>query len=203
MALAVREVGFAFLFAPALHPAMKHAAAARIELKTRTAFNLLGPLTNPASATVQLIGAPTPQAAELMAVALSHLGLPRGYVVHGDGGLDEISTTGPSTLLGLVHGAIDHRTVEPEEFGVRRATQDELSGGDADSHARIAHQVLSGAPGPHRDVVLVNAAVALMAAGKAADYLEGMALAAKSIDSGAALDVMTRYAAFTQRWRAA
>lgn len=183
----IAEVGFGFLYAPAMHPAMKHAQAARAELKTRTIFNLLGPLTNPAGATAQLVGAPSLQAAELMAVTLSSLGLPRGYVVHGSDGLDEITTTGSTHLLGITRGAIDHQTVTPEDFGVRPASLRDLRGGDVATNREIAESVLHGAHGPYRDIVLVNSSVALMAAGKAASYREGMEQAALSIDSRAAL----------------
>jgi len=191
---AVREIGFAFLFAPAHHPAMRHAGPARAELKIRTVFNLLGPLANPAGATVQLIGCPSHRSAELIAVALSRLGVQRGYVVSGEGGIDEVTTTGPTVVLGLIRGAIDHREVTPEDFGVPRTGIESLRGGTVEA----ARSVLAGRPGPFRDVVLVNAALALMAAGKAATYLEGMALAAASVDSGAANAILRRYAEFTR-----
>lgn len=196
---AIREVGIGFLFAPHYHPAMRHAAQARAELKVRTAFNLLGPLTNPAGATAQLVGAPSIQAAELMAMTLASLGLQRGYVVHGADGLDEISTTGESSMIGILRGAIDHRRVTPEEFGVRRATLDELRGGDLDESAAIARAVLGGEKGPKRDLVLVNSAAALMAAGKALEIAEAMRMAAESIDSGAAQAKLAQFIEFTQR----
>lgn len=196
---AIREVGIGFLFAPHYHPAMRHAAQARAELKVRTAFNLLGPLTNPAGATAQLVGAPSIQAAELMAMTLASLGLQRGYVVHGADGLDEISTTGESSMIGILRGAIDHRRVTPEEFGVRRATLDELRGGDLAESAAIARAVLGGEKGPKRDLVLVNSAAALMAAGKALEIAEAMRMAAESIDSGAAQAKLAQFIEFTQR----
>ena len=195
---AIREIGIGFLFAPHYHPAMKHAAQARAELKYRTAFNLLGPLTNPARATAQLVGAPSPRAAELMAMTLASLGLQRGYVVHGADGLDEISTTGPSSMIGILRGAIDHRIVTPEEFGVPVSTLDDLRGGDLEQNAAIARDVLAGVPGPHRDIVLVNSAAALMAAGRAAAIPEAMALAAESIDSGAARARLQAFVEFTR-----
>jgi anthranilate phosphoribosyltransferase len=198
IARAIRETGFGFLFAPRLHPALQHVTPARNELKTRTVFNLLGPLCNPAAADVQVVGAPSPQAAELMAVALSTLGLERGYVVHGHDGLDEVSTTGPSHLLEIRHGAIFHTTITPDEFGVRRAGISKLRGGDAASNALLARRILTGEPGPCRDLVLVNASVALVAAGKCADFREGVVLAAGTIDSGAALSKLEQYTAFTQ-----
>ncbi len=199
----IREVGIGFLFAQALHPAMKHAAQARLELKTRTAFNLLGPLTNPAGATAQLVGAPSVHAAELMAVTLAGLGLQRGYVVHGDSGLDEISTTGESVMLGIMRGAIDHRTVRPEDFGVPRASLEELRGGDVEANRDLALAVLNGAKGAHRDIVLVNTAAALMAASKVMDPMEGARLAAESIDSGAALAKLKALVEYTNSVEAA
>lgn len=195
---AIREIGIGFLFAPHYHPAMKHAAQARAELKYRTAFNLLGPLTNPARATAQLVGAPSPRAAELMAMTLASLGLQRGYVVHGADGLDEISTTGPSSMIGILRGAIDHRIVTPEEFGVAQTTLDDLRGGDLEQNAAIARDVLAGVPGPHRDIVLVNSAAALMAAGRASAIPEAMTLAAEAIDSGAARARLQAFVEFTR-----
>lgn len=198
VSLALREIGFAFLFAPVFHPAMKYAAPARQELKTRTAFNLLGPLTNPAGANVQLVGAPDAQSAELIAVTLARLGLQRGCVVFGTDGLDEVSTVGPTQIFSLMRGAIDHRLVHPEDFGVPRAVLSELQAPDVDANREAADAVLSGKRGAHRDIVLVNASVALVAAGRAKDYSEGVKLAAESIDSRAAQAVLRRYAEFTQ-----
>lgn len=197
-ARAIREVGFGFIYAPAYHPAMRHAAQARAELRIRTAFNLLGPLTNPAGATAQLVGAPSPRTAELMALALASLGLQRGYVVHGAGGLDEISTTGESTMIGILRGAIDHRVVTPEEFGVPRVDLELLRGGSLEQNAAIARAVLGGVKGPHRDIVLVNSAAALMAAGRASTIEEGMQVAAASIDSGAARAKLTAFIEFSR-----
>jgi len=196
MGRAIREVGIGFLFAPALHPAMKYAQPARVELKMRTVFNLLGPLANPAGATAQLVGAPSVEAAELMAEALASLGLERGFVVHGSDGLDEITTTGPTTALEITRGAIAHRTLAPADFGVAVARAEDLKGGDRDENCRIAHSILNGQRGPKRDIVLVNAAAALVVAGSAQDISEGMALAAASIDSGTArarLDQLIRF----------
>jgi anthranilate phosphoribosyltransferase len=193
---AIRETGIGFLFAPALHPAMKHAQPARVELKMRTVFNLLGPLANPAGASTQLVGAPSVAAAELMAETLAALGLERGFVVHGSDGLDEITTTGPTTALEITRGAIAHRTLTPAEFGVAPARAGQLKGGECDENARIARAILNGETGPRRDVVLVNASAALVAAGRASGFVEGMALAAASIDSGAArgvLDALVRF----------
>lgn len=191
---AIRELGIGFLFAPALHPAMRHAQPARLELKMRTVFNLLGPLANPAGASAQLVGAPSSAAAELIAEALARLGLERGFVVHGSDGLDEITTTGPTLALEIKRGAIAHRTLGPDDFGVPQASSEDLRGGHPVLNAEIARAVLSGSAGPQRDVVLVNSSAALVATGKARDFREGVALAAASIDSGAALAKLTALA---------
>jgi anthranilate phosphoribosyltransferase len=185
-ARAIREVGIGFLFAPAVHTAMKHAQPVRVDLKMRTVFNLLGPLTNPAGATAQLIGAPSFQAAELMAGAIAALGMQRGFVVHGSDGLDEITTTGPTSAWEIRDGVVEARVLEPGDFAVQTAKTDDLRGGDRDVNLEIANGVLAGARGPQRDIVLVNAAAALVAAGRAETFLEGMALGVVSIDSGAA-----------------
>lgn len=198
MGRAIREIGFGFLFAPALHPAMRHAQPARAELKTRTAFNLLGPLTNPAGATCQLVGAPSVVAAELMAVTLSAMGLHNGFVVHGVDGLDEFSTTGQSDVFAIAGGAIDHQRLGPAEFGLRRATIDELRGGDIETNKKIALAVLNGMKGAHRDIVLANAALGLMAAGKAQDPIEGVRLAAGSIDTRAAIAKLKAFVEFSR-----
>jgi anthranilate phosphoribosyltransferase len=183
---AIREIGIGFLFAPAIHPAMKHAQAARAELKLRTAFNLLGPLTNPAGATVQLVGAPSVRAAELLAEALATLGLQRGFIVHGLDGLDEITTTGDTLALEIRRGAIAHHTLTPSDFGVSAAHLDDIRGDSREQNCRIALAVLNGEKSARRDIVLVNAAAALVAAGKAKDFREGVTLSQESIDSGEA-----------------
>jgi anthranilate phosphoribosyltransferase len=198
MGRAIREVGIGFLFAPAIHPAMKHAQPARLELKMRTAFNLLGPLTNPAGATAQLVGAPSAHAAGLMAETLARLGLERGFVVHGSDGMDEITTTGETLLLEIADGAVRRRSVTPEDFGVPRAQPGDLKGGGREANCRIARETLAGAAGAYRDIVLVNAAAALVAAGRASDFREGMDLARRSIDSGNARRKAEELAAFTQ-----
>ena len=195
-ARAIREVGIGFLFAPAMHTAMKHAQPVRVDLKLRTVFNLLGPLTNPAGATAQLVGAPSPAAAELMGGAMAQLGLQRGFVVHGHGGLDEITTTGPTVAWEICEGRVERRVLEPADFAVRTASAEDLKGGDRRENLEIANAVLAGARGPHRDVVLVNAAAALVAAGKVDTFLEGMALGVVSIDSGAARGKVEALAGF-------
>jgi anthranilate phosphoribosyltransferase len=176
---------------------MKHAQPARVELKMRTVFNLLGPLTNPAGASVQLAGAPSVRAAELMAEALAALGLARGFVVHGLDGLDEITTTGETLVLEIRGGSIARQTVSPEEFGVGRAVSEAIKGADRETNVRIAQSVLAGETGPWRDIVLVNAAAALVAAGKAASWREGIAAAAAAIDSGAAAGRLEALRAWT------
>jgi anthranilate phosphoribosyltransferase len=196
-ARAIREVGIGFLFAPAVHTAMRHAQPVRIELKMRTVFNLLGPLTNPAGANAQLVGAPSESAAGLMAGALALLGLRRGFVVHGSDGLDEITTTGPTLAFEIRDGQVERRTLEPADFGVGTTTPSALKGGDPKQNLEIAYSVLGGAHGPHRDIVLANSAAALVAAGKADVILEGVALAAVSIDSGAARAKVEALARFT------
>ncbi|MGA2185303.1 MAG: anthranilate phosphoribosyltransferase [Bryobacteraceae bacterium] len=198
VAEAIRTVGIGFLFAPAHHPAMKHAQPARLELKMRTVFNLLGPLTNPAGAQRQLIGAPSEHAAELMASALAELGTERTFVVHGAGGLDEISTMGSTVAFEVAAGVVTRRVWEPEDFGVARAVIDAVRGGDVARNVEIAHAVLDGARGPHRDIVLANAAAALVAAGRAETLLEGVALAAESIDAGAAREKLQALVEFTR-----
>ena len=197
-ARAIRQVGIGFLFAPAVHTAMKHAHPVRVDLKMRTVFNLLGPLTNPAGATAQLIGAPSLHAAELMAGAIAALGMRRGFVVHGSDGLDEITTTGPTSAWEIRDGRVEARVLEPSDFAVQTATADDLRGGDRQVNLEIANAVLAGARGAQRDIVLVNAAAALVAAGKAETFLEGMALGVVSIDSGAARRKVEALAGLTE-----
>jgi len=164
----------------------------------RTIFNLLGPLTNPAGATAQLAGAPSEEAAALIAEALAALGLVRGFVVHGSDGLDEITITGPTLAYEIAKGQVTQRTFVPEDFGVELAPLEELQGGDPDQNCEIARAILAGVRGPKRDVVLVNAAAALVVAERAGSFAEGMAVAAESIDSGAARRKLDELAAFTR-----
>ncbi|MCC6391101.1 MAG: anthranilate phosphoribosyltransferase [Bryobacterales bacterium] len=191
-ARAIREVGIGFLFAPALHPAMRYAQPVRGELKMRTAFNLLGPLCNPAGATAQLIGAPSMRSAELMAEALSGLGIGRAWVVHGADGLDEITTTTETYVFEVRESRIRQMTVTPEDFGVRRVQADEIRGGDRAANAAIARSVLHGDRGPQRDIVVVNAAAALLVAGAASSLGEAVERAEKSIDERAAFAALSR-----------
>jgi anthranilate phosphoribosyltransferase len=195
-ARAIREVGIGFLYAPAVHTAMKHAQPVRRDLKVRTVFNLLGPLTNPSGATAQLVGAPSEAAAELMAGALAALGLKRGFVVHGHDGLDEITITGPTSAWEIREGFVERRTLEPADFGIQTARPEDLRGGDKFRNLEIATAILSGIRGPQRDIVLVNAAAALVAAGEAPTFREGVALAAESIDRGAARRKVEELAGF-------
>lgn len=194
---AIEQVGIGFLFAPAVHTAMKHAMRARRELRLRTVFNLLGPLTNPAGASAQVVGVFQAGYTELIAEALAELGVERAFVVHGMDGLDEISLSGETQIAELRDGGVRSYTVVPEDFGLRRAPLEALAGGDAPTNARIVRRVLRGEMGPHREIVLANAAAALVAAGRAADFLEGVRIAAESIDSGAAKKKLESLVAFT------
>lgn len=197
MGRSLAECGIAFLFAPALHPAMRHVQPARLELKMRTVFNLLGPLTNPAGAEVQVIGAPSDHAAQLMARALTRLESKRAMVVHGADGLDEVSTTNLTIAFEVEGREMNQRTLLPAEFDLPVSPLSELAGGDAAANACIARQILTGERGPKRDIVIANAAVALYLAGRAAGLRDGAALAAESIDSGAAMEKLGALVRFT------
>jgi len=182
----LREVGICFLYAPNLHPAMKQVQGVRRELRMRTMFNLLGPLTNPARANGQVVGVYALDLVEKLAEALSMLGLRRALVVHGLDGLDEITITGRTRVAEAREGTVRSFEVEPEEFGLDRASLNDISGGDASENAAIIRAVLSGEKSARRDVVLLNAAAALVAAGKAEHIAGAIPLAVESIDSGAA-----------------
>jgi len=182
----LREVGICFLYAPNLHPAMKQVQGIRRELRMRTMFNLLGPLTNPARANGQVVGVYSLELVEKLAEALSMLGLRRALVVHGLDGLDEITITGTTRIAEAREGEVRSYEVEPEEFGMVRGTLQDISGGDAAQNAAIIRDLLSGKKSPCRDVVLLNAAAALVAAGNADHVGQAVPMAAKSIDSGAA-----------------
>ncbi len=182
----IRRHGIGFLFAPLMHPAMKHAHPVRLELKMRTVFNLLGPLTNPAGASHQLIGAPSERAAGLMARALAGLGPECAFVVHGSDGLDEVTTTGETSVFEVRGSNVQRKTWTPEQFGIERAKPGDLRGGDKEVNCEIARAILHGGDGPQRDIVLVNSAAALVAAGATESLQQGMRVAAQSIDSGAA-----------------
>ena len=183
----LEEAGIAFLFAPAIHSAAKHVQNVRRETRLGTVFNLLGPLTNPAGASAQVVGVYSLELVEKLAQALAMLGTHRAFVVHGLDGLDEITVTGPTRVGEVREGRVHTYEIAPEEFHIRRAQLEEISGGpDAAENAAIVRRVLGGARSAKRDVVLMNAAAALVAAGKAAHLQEGVALAGDSIDSGAA-----------------
>jgi anthranilate phosphoribosyltransferase len=184
--------GIAFLFAQVFHPSMKHAAATRKELGVRTAFNLLGPLTNPAAASRQLVGVPRPELTELVARSLAQLGAERAWVVHGADGLDEISTTGYTKVSECRDGAVNTFYLHPGDVGLAKSAPETLRGGDAADNAAIARAVLAGQPGAPRDIVLLNAAASLLIAGRVATIPEGLKLAAEAIDSGAATAVLER-----------
>jgi anthranilate phosphoribosyltransferase len=197
VAQAIREIGIGFLFAPLLHPAMKYAQPARMELKMRTVFNLLGPLTNPAGATRQLIGAASPHAAELMANALAGLGPERAFVVHGNDGIDEVTTTGTTLVFEITGSDVRSFHWTPADFSVPQARIEDLCGGDRARNAEIANAVLEGQAGAQRDIVLVNSAAALLVAGIADSPRGAMQRAAESIDSGAAWAKLKKLAEFS------
>src|SRR5438552_5998083 len=199
VALCVDEVGIGFLYAPLLHTAMKHVMAARREVGIRTVFNMLGPLTNPAGANAQVIGVYSDALTEPLARALAELGTLRAYVVHGEDGLDEISNTSPSHISEVREGVVRSSTVRPDDFGLPRATIADLQGGDREENAEIVRHVLAAEAGPRRDIVLMNAAAALVVGGKAHDFKEGVALAAESVDSGAAAAKLAGLIALSQR----
>jgi anthranilate phosphoribosyltransferase len=197
----LEEVGMVFLFAPSLHLAMKHVMSARRSLKTKSVFNLLGPLTNPLRASIQLVGVYDASRTEMMARALGAVGTERAFVVTGSDGIDEITLSGPTRLTSNVRGDVRTRDLTPEEFGLARASLEELRGGNAETNARLLRRVLEGERGPHRDVVLANAAAGFVLAGKAQAFVEGVARAAEVIDSGAALNTLMKLVDFTQRNR--
>jgi len=199
IAACLEQVGIAFLFAPAMHSAMKYVQPARRELRLRTVFNLLGPLTNPARASAQVVGVYSAELVDKVAEALQMLGLSRALVVHGSDGLDEITITGPSRVAEVREGTLRTYEVTPEEFGLKRGTLDDLAGGDATANAAIIRSILGGERSPKRDVVLLNAAAALVAAGRADTIREGLPLAIQSLDSGAATERLHRLITFTKR----
>src|SRR5262245_43528386 len=186
VARCVDEVGIGFLYAPLLHTAMKHVMAARREMGVRTVFNMLGPLTNPAGANAQVIGVYARSLVEPLARVLAELGTIRAFVVHGADGLDEISNTGESHVAEVHEGVVRVGALRPEDFGMPRATIRDLQGGDRMENAEIIRRVLDGEAGPRRDIVVMNSAAALVVGGRAQDLKDGVAMAAQSIDSGAA-----------------
>ncbi len=193
----LEKVGIVFLFAPKLHLAMKHVMNARRALKTKTVFNLLGPLTNPLRASVQLVGIYDRARTEMMARALAAVGTRRAFVVAGHDGIDEITTTGPTQVSETNGESFATREISPEDFGLRRAPAEALRGGDPAANAQTLRRILEGELGPLRDLVLANASAALVLAGQAADFLEGVARAATVLDSGAALGKLQALARYT------
>lgn len=196
LATCLEEVGMVFLFAPAMHSAMKYVQPARRELRMRTIFNLLGPLTNPARASAQVVGVYSLDLVEKLAEALSMLGLHRALVVHGLDGLDEVTITGPTRIAEVREGNVRSYEVTPEEFGMKRARLEDISGGSAETNAAIIRDILAGTESPRRNVVLLNAAAVLVAAGKADHLGDALPLAGQSIDSGAAaakLEALVRF----------
>jgi len=193
----IAEIGIGFLFAPALHGAMKHAIGPRREIGIRTIFNILGPLTNPAGADCQVLGVYREDLVEKLAHVLQKLGCRRGFVVHGLDGMDEITLTGPTRIAEVTPEWVEVKLVSPEDFGLERCSSAELHGGDAIGNAVIVKGILSGCEGAKRRVVLLNAAFGLVAAGKAASVVDGLRLAAEAIDSGRAAAQLERLVALT------
>ncbi len=190
----IKEAGIGFMFAPAHHSAMRHVGPTRVELGTRTIFNLLGPLSNPAGVKRQLLGVFAPEWVEPLAHVLNDLGCEAAWVVHGDG-LDEMTLTGVTQVAELKDGKVRCFDVTPEDAGLPRADAAALKGGDADHNARALRALLGGEPGAYRDITLLNSAAALIVAGRAAALTEGVAMAAASIDSGKALAALERLVA--------
>jgi anthranilate phosphoribosyltransferase len=192
VARAIREVGIGFLFAPTFHGATRNVQPVRIELKMRTAFNFLGPLTNPARAEIQVAGTWSDEAAEKIAGAMARLGVMRAFVLHGSDGLGELTITGPSTVFAVQHGAVSRMELSPSDFGLKQQSGSGIAGGDVEQNRAIAESILRGERGAARDIVVMNAALALVAADKASDFREGVMRAEESIDSGAARGKLTQ-----------
>jgi len=198
IARSIDELGFGFLFAPSHHPAMRHAAGVRRELGTRTVFNVLGPLTNPAGARAQIVGVYSPQLVRTIADVLARLGARRAFVVHGAAGIDELSPAGPNLVCEVVEGEVHEREIDPLDLGVPRCDPAELRGGSPEENAQVIREVLAGRDGAARDAIVLNAAGAIAAGGHAADLREGLALAREAVASGAAGERLTELAAFSR-----
>jgi anthranilate phosphoribosyltransferase len=198
IAESIDRLGFGFMFAPLHHPAMRHAAAVRRELGTRTIFNVLGPLTNPAGARAGVFGVYAPDVARTVANALAMLGSRRAFVVHGAHGIDELSPAGPNLVFEVVDGTVHERMLDPAELGISLCAPSELAGGSPEENAATARAVLEGARGGKRDAVVLNAAGAIAAAGHAEDLREGLALASRAIDEGRAAARLEELAAFSR-----
>jgi anthranilate phosphoribosyltransferase len=196
---AIREIGIGFFFARAAHAAARHAAPARKEIGVRTVFNLLGPLTNPAGARAQVVGVPSPDLIDLVAATLVELGVDHAFVVHGMGGLDEISLAGETFVAEVKDGGVWRFTVTPEDFGVSRAPIEAVRGGTASENAATMHAIFAGGGGPRRDIVIANAAAALVAAGVAPSFGDGARLAGTALASGAAREKLAALVTFTQQ----
>ena len=195
----IKDIGIGFLFAPMMHLAMKYAIGPRREIGIRTIFNVLGPLTNPAKVTAQVMGVYAADLTTLLARALGNLGTSHAFVVHGMDGLDEITITGRTKVSEFKDGKVEDYFIHPSDFGLATGKAEDLKGGDAKENAAITIDVLKGQKGPRRDIVLLNAAAALAAAGRATDLKEGITLAAASIDSGAALNKLEQLKSFTNK----
>jgi anthranilate phosphoribosyltransferase len=198
VAQSIDELGFGFLFAPTHHPAMRHAAPVRSELAARTVFNVLGPLTNPAGARAQVVGVYAPELVRTIAEVLAQLGATRAFVVHGAGGIDELSPSGPNFVCEVVNGDIRARNIDPLEFGLPRCDPAELRGGSPEENAGAIRGVFAGEDGGRRSAILLNAAGAIAACGHADDLREGLELAREAIDSGAAAARLDALIAFTR-----
>ena len=194
---AIREIGIGFLFAQAAHTATRHATPARKQIGVRTVFNLLGPLTNPAGAQAQVLGVFTLDVMDLVAATLAELGTERAFVVHGAGGLDEISLAGPTMVAEVRDGEVRRFSVTPEEFGVEPAPLDAVRGGAAAENAKLIKRILKGEAGPPRDIVVINAAAALVAAGISENFRDATDAAGSAIDSGKASKMLADFKAFT------
>jgi anthranilate phosphoribosyltransferase len=198
IARSIDTLGFGFMFAPLHHPAMRHAAAVRRELGTRTIFNILGPLTNPAGARAGVFGVYSPEVARTVAEALAVLDSRRAFVVHGAGGIDELSPAGSNLVFEVADGTVRERMIDPLELGIARCNPEDLAGGTPEENAETAREVLSGARGGKRDAVVLNAAGAIAASGHAEDLADGLAAATAAIDSGAAIARLEELMAFSR-----
>ena len=203
IAQSIDDLGFGFMFAPMHHPAMKHAGPVRRELAARTVFNVLGPLTNPAGARAQVVGVYSPLLVPVVADVLAKLGAHRAYVVHGAGGIDELSPAGPNLVCEVVNGDVRRREIDPLDLGVERCDPAELVGGTAEENARRIRQVFEGGNGGARSAIVLNAAGAIAAGGHAADLKEGVAIAREALDSGAAAARLDELVTFSQETVAA
>jgi anthranilate phosphoribosyltransferase len=198
IAESIDTLGFGFMFAPLHHPAMSHAAPVRREIATRTVFNVLGPLTNPAGARAQIVGVYAPELVRTLADVLARLGARRAFVVHGAFGIDELSPAGPNLVCEVVDGSVRERMVDPKQLGIERCDPDELHGGDPAANAEALRDIFGGADGGRRDAVLLNAAGAIAAGGLAKDLEEGLELARDALDSGAAASRLEDLARFSR-----